>query len=155
MLSQSHPSQAGDLLKTDRYNEYDRMHFKCGVKPSVLPAAKILNQKTSDLFQKFRVAVQNLVQCRNRILQLQCEFKHTDDPYDYGITAENVVAFMEYADKRLHDDGFDVYSVYGVPKRKISKRGMDMVTEEHLNEITDSEIDEDIEDEIGEELRAS
>jgi len=84
-------SQAESLLKTPRYNEYDRMHFEWGVKASILPAVKVLNENSAALFQKFKKAVKSLVRARNRILQLQCEFKHWDNPFDYGLTPENVI----------------------------------------------------------------
>ena len=84
------------------------------------------------------------MKARNRILQLQCDFKHTDNPFDYGLSPENVVNFMQYAGKRIHDEDHNIYTVYGIPKRKKSKRGMDIKTKEHLAEITDSDFDFDV-----------
>ena len=135
------PNHAESLLKTDRYNEYDRLHYTWGVRPSILKAVGILNKKSAVLFVEIKKAVNSLIRARNRILQLQWEFKHLDNPYDFGLTPVNVVNFMQYADKRANKKEYNIYSVYGIPIRKISKMGEDIVTEEQLNEITDSDLE--------------
>mmetsp|Transcript_11503 Transcript_11503/g.10173 ORF Transcript_11503/g.10173 Transcript_11503/m.10173 type:complete len:166 (+) Transcript_11503:298-795(+) len=63
--------QAQSLLKNENYNEYDSLHYTCGVKPAVIETVGILNKKSCALFEKFKIAVKSLVRTRNRILQLQ------------------------------------------------------------------------------------
>jgi len=92
---------AENLLQSDKYNENDRMHYAWGVKYNVIELVWKLNNKTKAMLNKFKEALGQLVRVRNRLLQLQWEFRNSDKPYDYGLTPENIVSFMEYTEKLM------------------------------------------------------
>lgn len=132
------------LIKTPHYNEYDRLHFLCGVKHSVLKSVHKLNSNTKLILQEFKENVRELVRVRNKLLRVQWRFKNGDNPFDYGLTPENIVNLMEYTKKFTSNKEYNTYSVYDIPLRKKSKFGEDIKEEADLEELTDSDIDTDM-----------
>uniref|UniRef100_A0A7S3N4P6 Uncharacterized protein n=1 Tax=Euplotes harpa TaxID=151035 RepID=A0A7S3N4P6_9SPIT len=132
-------------VETKTYNDYDRMHYFTGVKPQVMLAVHRLNQITTGYKDKFKEEVHKLICVRNRILELQNLYRKEDSPDMYGLTAENIVNFMEYTKRLTYEKAYNIFNVYDIPVRNKTSVGHEGQNESLVMTDSDDEFEEIVE----------
>ena len=135
------PEHAKLIIQQPEYNEYDRMHFLCGVQPEIMKSVKVLNDKVKIYKHRFQTLIHTLIRTRNRILRVQAQYNSEDSPQQYGLTGENIVKFLNYMKQYEMDKNYQAFKAWNIPTRKLSKFGQDMLPDEDSLEMTDSDTE--------------
>lgn len=62
--------------------------------------------------------IHELVRLRNRILKLQQEWKLNDNPFEMGLTHENIIKLIDFAKANEQLPEHNIYNTWEIPRRK-------------------------------------